>query len=81
MKQNKVKVMPIELHGAELLEQSQFPLWSVIFHYNNHTENWYCISREHYVDYFNGIAKENHGHGKTLVDAYRNYCIKSYGKK
>ena len=77
----KVKVMDVNITStAEFSENPDTPLYGVVFHYNSHVELWFAILRENYVDYWNGLNKDLIGQGETLGDAYRNLCIKNYGK-
>ena len=78
MKKSKhvTKIVSLEITGADLIEQPLLPFAIVMFHYNVHTELWYCIKRENCADYFNGFNKDKIGNGPTLPEAYRDLYYK-----
>ena len=50
--------------------------YSCIFHYNEYTESWYCVSRINYRDYWNRKDEIKIGVGSTPEDSYEDYKTK-----
>tara|TARA_R110002020_G_scaffold299682_1_gene515355 strand:+ start:779 stop:943 length:165 start_codon:yes stop_codon:yes gene_type:complete len=50
--------------------------FNLIYHFNPYNNNWYCIPREEYVNYFEGDHKKC-GCGFSIEGAYLNYKNKT----
>ena len=50
--------------------------FNLIYHFNPYNNNWYCIPREEYVNYFEGNHKKC-GCGFNIEGAYLNYKNKT----
>jgi len=62
-----------EWHWMSKKNMQQFNL---IYHFNPYNNNWYCIPREEYVNYFKGDHKKC-GCGFNIEGAYLNYKNKT----
>ena len=50
--------------------------FNLVYHFNPHTNNWYCIPREEYINYFNGECIKC-GSGFSIEAAYLSYKNKT----